>query len=87
MSERHRQMIRANRDVLVECLLPDDIFNDLISKRILTTADVSRIKVCIKQTCLVHVLCICAAWLPFWVQNMVLRILNKYTHIWSAKIT
>lgn len=44
MSAEHKQALRVNRDVLVENMTPDDIFNDLISKHILTTADVSRIK-------------------------------------------
>lgn len=44
MSPEHKQALRMNRDVLVENMTPDDIFNDLISKHVLTSADVSRIK-------------------------------------------
>lgn len=44
MSPEHKQALRANRDILVDNMTPDDIFNDLISKHILTNADVSRIK-------------------------------------------
>ena len=44
MSMKHKQALRINRDVLVENMTPDDIFNDLISKHILTNSDVSRIK-------------------------------------------
>ncbi|XP_005105349.3 uncharacterized protein LOC101861459 [Aplysia californica] len=44
MSQRHKQILRSNRDVLVENMTPDDIFNDLISKHIFSNADVSRIK-------------------------------------------
>ncbi|XP_070178847.1 uncharacterized protein [Littorina saxatilis] len=44
MSEKHKHAIQDCRDILVENMLPDDIFNDLISRKILTTADVSRIK-------------------------------------------
>ena len=44
MSQRHKQILRTNRDVLVENMTPDDIFNDLISKHIFSNADVSRIK-------------------------------------------
>lgn len=47
MSQAHKQAIQENRDILVENLIPDDIFNDLISRKIFTTADVSRIKVII----------------------------------------
>lgn len=45
MSEKHKHAIQANRDVLVNNMLPDDIFNDLVCRKILTTADVSRIRV------------------------------------------
>ena len=45
MSEKHKRAIQASRDVLVNNMLPDDIFNDLICQKILSTADVSRIKV------------------------------------------
>ncbi|GFR98274.1 caspase-2 [Elysia marginata] len=44
MSNKHKQALRVHRDVLVENMTPDDIFNDLISKHILTNSDVSRIK-------------------------------------------
>lgn len=44
MTAEHKQALRANRDVLVENMTPDDIFNDLISKHIVTSADISRIK-------------------------------------------
>ncbi|XP_050397726.1 kinesin-related protein 4 isoform X2 [Patella vulgata] len=44
MSAHHKQKIQKNRDVLVENMIPDDIFNDLIACKILTTADVGRIK-------------------------------------------
>ncbi|RUS81630.1 hypothetical protein EGW08_010593, partial [Elysia chlorotica] len=44
MSATHKQALRIHRDVLVENMTPDDIFNDLISKHILTNSDVSRIK-------------------------------------------
>ncbi|XP_046350257.2 uncharacterized protein LOC124131199 [Haliotis rufescens] len=44
MSGRHKQAIQLNRDILVENMMSDDIFNDLIANKILTTADVSRIK-------------------------------------------
>ncbi|XP_041355979.1 uncharacterized protein LOC121373401 [Gigantopelta aegis] len=44
MSTRHKQMLQQNRDILVENMIPDDIFNDLIASKILTTADVGRIK-------------------------------------------
>ena len=44
MSQHHKEILRTNRDILVENMIPDDIFNDLISKHILSSADVSRIK-------------------------------------------
>ena len=44
MSLRHKQLLQQNRDVLVESMIPDDIFNDLIANKIVTTADVGRIK-------------------------------------------
>jgi len=44
MSQRHKQILRSNRDVLVDNMTPDDIFNDLISKHVFSNADVSRIK-------------------------------------------
>ena len=56
MSDKHRQAIQASRDVLVDNMLPDDIFNDLICRKILTTADVSRIKVYI---CQFRYMCVC----------------------------
>lgn len=44
MSKDHKSKLQSNRDTLVESMIPDDIFNDLIANRVLTTADVSRIK-------------------------------------------
>lgn len=44
MSPEHKEALRSNRDILVENMTADDIFNDLISKHILTNTDVSRIK-------------------------------------------
>ena len=65
MSDKHRQAIQASRDVLVDNMLPDDIFNDLICRKILTTADVSRIKVyicqfrymCVSVVCVIVCMC------------------------------
>lgn len=44
MSAVHKQKLQEHRDTLVENMISEDIFNDLIANRILTTADVSRIK-------------------------------------------
>ncbi|CAG2245014.1 unnamed protein product [Mytilus edulis] len=44
MSKEHKSKLQSNRDTLVENMIPDDIFNDLIANKVLTTADVSRIK-------------------------------------------
>lgn len=44
MSKEHKSKLQSNRDTLVESMIPDDIFNDLIAHKVLTTADVSRIK-------------------------------------------
>ncbi|ESO89707.1 hypothetical protein LOTGIDRAFT_234111 [Lottia gigantea] len=44
MTAQHKQKIQKHRDTLVENMIPDDIFNDMIAGKILTTADVSRIK-------------------------------------------
>ncbi|BFY98479.1 hypothetical protein BsWGS_01519 [Bradybaena similaris] len=44
MLPEHKEALRSNRDILVENMTADDIFNDLISKHILTNTDVSRIK-------------------------------------------
>ena len=44
MSKEHKSKLQTNRDTLVESMIPDDIFNDLIANKVLTTADVSRIK-------------------------------------------
>lgn len=44
MSKEHKSKLQSNRDTLVESMIPDDIFNDLIANKVLTTADVSRIK-------------------------------------------
>ncbi|XP_064596010.1 uncharacterized protein LOC135462719 [Liolophura sinensis] len=44
MSAVHKQKLQEYRDTLVENMISEDIFNDLIANRILTTADVSRIK-------------------------------------------
>ncbi|CAG5133650.1 unnamed protein product, partial [Candidula unifasciata] len=44
MTPEHKQALRANRDILVENMTPDDIFNDLLSKQILSNTDVTRIK-------------------------------------------
>ncbi|KAL5020371.1 hypothetical protein ScPMuIL_003263 [Solemya velum] len=44
MSAQNKRKLQENRDTLVENILPDDIFNDLIANKILTTADCSRIK-------------------------------------------
>lgn len=44
MTNNHKQQIQKNQDTLVENMMPDDIFNDLISNKIMTTADINRIK-------------------------------------------
>lgn len=44
MSASNKRKLQEYRDTLVENILPDDIFNDLIANKILTTADCSRIK-------------------------------------------
>ncbi|KAJ8310995.1 hypothetical protein KUTeg_011440 [Tegillarca granosa] len=44
MSAEHKQKLQIHRDTLVESMIPDDIFNDLIANKVLTTADVGRIK-------------------------------------------
>lgn len=44
MSKEHKSKLQSTRDTLVESMIPDDIFNDLIANKVLTTADVSRIK-------------------------------------------
>ncbi|CAG5115384.1 unnamed protein product, partial [Candidula unifasciata] len=44
MSAEHKEALRSNRDILVENMTADDIFNDLLSKRILSNTDVNRIK-------------------------------------------
>ncbi|KAK3597936.1 hypothetical protein CHS0354_042281 [Potamilus streckersoni] len=45
MSGQHKQKLQQeHRAALVENMIPDDIFNDLISKKVLTASDVTRIK-------------------------------------------
>ncbi|KAK3095163.1 hypothetical protein FSP39_010920 [Pinctada imbricata] len=44
MSKEHKQKLQQNRDTLVENLIPEDIFNDLIANKVLTTPEVGRIK-------------------------------------------
>ena len=45
MSKEHKQKLQLHRHTLVDNMISDDIFNDLIASQVITTADVSRIKV------------------------------------------
>ncbi|KAI8789129.1 caspase-2 [Biomphalaria glabrata] len=44
MTTEHKKAILENRDVLVENIIADDIFSELIAKRVLSISDVNRIK-------------------------------------------
>ena len=44
MSSEHKQKLQDNRGTLVDSMIPEDIFNDLIASKVISTADVGRIK-------------------------------------------
>ncbi|KAH9489931.1 hypothetical protein Btru_038292 [Bulinus truncatus] len=44
MSAEHKKAILENRDILVENIIADDLFSELIAKRVLSVSDVNRIK-------------------------------------------
>ena len=44
MSDSHKKRLQENRPFLVENMTPDDIFNVLLSNKVLTTSEVSKIR-------------------------------------------